>query len=220
LVALSVVVTINVQFAGGVIVALPESFWAAIDATITSPESVPEGLLMLSDMGSLAVPLLALAAARNPMMGTAGQVSATSQSFAAGRHTAPTLPGPCLQLVLVPSQVSVEQALPSSVQAVPLGFSGFVDGQVVLVPVQVASRSQSPVAARQTAPALPAGCWQVALLPLQVSVVQALPSSGQAVPLGLNGFDGQVVLVPLQVAARSQSPAAARHWAPALPAGC
>ena len=141
---------------------------------------------MLSDVAPLAVPLLLVAEPRNPMMNAPGQVSATSHSPAAGRHTAPPLPGGCWQLVLVPSQVSVVQGspssgqaapalpagcvhvalvplhtsavqgLPSSGQAVPLGLKGF-EGQVVLVPVQVAARSQSPVVARHTVPAWPAG---------------------------------------------------------------
>jgi len=57
--------------------------------------SVPEGLLMLSDVALLRAPLLALTALRNPMIGGTGQVSATSQSGAAGRQTAPALPGGC-----------------------------------------------------------------------------------------------------------------------------
>jgi len=182
-----VVLTINVQPppAGGVIVGAPELERAVIDATMTSLASAPEGLLMLSDVALLALPLLALTALRNPMVGS-GQVSATSHSFAAARHTAPTLPATCWQLVLVPLHVSVVQrlpssghaapafpagcvqvalvplhtsavqGLPSSGQAVPLGLKGF-EGQVVLVPVQVAARSQSPVVARHTVPAWPAG---------------------------------------------------------------
>src|SRR2546422_5939853 len=81
--------------------------------------SVPEGLLMLSDVALLRAPLLALTALRNPMIGGIGQVSATSQSGAAGRQTAPALPGGCWQLMLVPSQVSAVQGAPSARPAAP-----------------------------------------------------------------------------------------------------
>src|SRR5438132_888701 len=208
---------------------------------MTSFASVPEGRLMLSDVAPLAVPLLLVAEPRNPMMNAPGQVSATSHSPAAGRHTVPPFPGGCWQLVLVPSQVSAVQGLPSSghaapafptgcgqvvlvpshwsrvhglvsaVQDVPLAFMTSV-GQVELVPVQVSARSHSAAAARQTAPALPAGCWQSTLVPLHWSRVQALPSSVQAVPLAFRGPSaGHVALEPVQVSGRSHSPAAARQ---------
>src|SRR5437016_959157 len=161
---------------------------------MTSFASVPEGRLMLSDVAPLAVPLLLVAEPRNPMMNAPGQVSATSHSPAAGRHTAPPLPGGCWQLVLVPSQVSAVQGspssghaapafpagcvhvvlvplhtsavqgLPSSVQLVPLDLKASL-GQLVLVPVQVSATSHSPALARHRVPALPAGCWQVMLVP-------------------------------------------------------
>src|SRR5882724_4395979 len=86
---------------------------------MTSLARVPEGLPMLSDAALLAVSVLALAAPWKPMIVAPGQVSATSQSSAAARHTAPGLPGVCWQLVVVPSQVSVVQGLPSSGQAAP-----------------------------------------------------------------------------------------------------
>src|SRR5881397_1626436 len=246
---------------------------------MTSFASVPEGRLMLSDVALLAVPLLLVAAPRNPMMNAPGQVSATSHSPAAGRHTVPPLPGGCWQLVLVPSQVSAVQGspssghaapafpagcvhvvlvplhtsavqgLPSSVQAVPFDLKTSL-GQVVLLPVQLSATSHSPATARHTAPALPAGCWQTVLVPLHWSRVQGLPSSVQAapafpagcwqvlfvpshwsrvhgllsavqdVPLAFLTSVGQVELVPVQVSARSHSAAAARQTAPALPTGC
>src|SRR5881296_2372452 len=155
---------------------------------MTSLACVAAGRLMLSDVALLAVPLLALTAPRNPMMKAPGQVSSTSHSFAAGRQTAPGLPGGCRQVVLVPSQVSVVQGSPSSGQAAPALPAGCVHvalvplhtsavqglpssvqavvldrkrlfGHVVLVPVQVSVTSHSLTAARQTVPALPAGCW-------------------------------------------------------------
>src|SRR5436309_745308 len=227
---------------------------------MTSFASVPAGRLMLSDVALLAVPLLLVAAPRNPMMNAPGQVSATSHSLAAGRHTVPPLPGGCWQLLLVPSQVSAVQGspssghaapafptgcvhvvlaplhssavqgLPSSVQAVPFALIPSLGqvvllpvqdvplafltsaGQVELVPVQLSARSHSAAAARQTAPALPTGCWQSTLVPLHWSRVQALPSSVQAVPLAFRGPSaGHVALEPVQVSGRSHSPAAARQ---------
>jgi hypothetical protein len=202
---LLVVLTIRVQPVGGVIVGTFEPS-AMIAATMTSLACVPEGRMMLSD-----APPLAVAAPWNPMMIAPGQVSATSHSFAAARHTAPALPGACMQMVLVPSQVSVVQGspssahaapalpagcwqallvplqvsavqgLPSSVHAVPAGFLTSL-GHVELVPVQVSTASHWSTAARHTAPVLPAGCWQVVLVPLHASVVQGLPSSGHAAP--------------------------------------
>src|SRR5436309_1204278 len=208
---------------------------------MTSFASVPAGRLMLSDVALLAVPLLLVAEPRNPMMNAPGQVSATSHSPAAGRHTVPPLPGRCWQLVLVPSQVSAVQGSPSSGHAAPAFPAGCVHvvlvplhtsgvhgllsavqdvplalltsaGQVELVPVQVSARSHSAAAARQTAPALPTGCWQSTLVPLHWSRVQALPSSVQAVPLAFRGPSaGHVALEPVQVSGRSHSPAAARQ---------
>ena len=89
------VLTISVQPEGDVIVGAAELPCAVIDASMTSFASVPEGLLRLSDVALLAVPLLAVAAARNPMIGGTVHSSSTSQSFAAARHAAPALPGGC-----------------------------------------------------------------------------------------------------------------------------
>src|SRR5882724_11787586 len=93
--------------------------------------------------------------------------------------------------------------------------------QLVLVPSQVSVVQGSP-SSGHAAPALPAGCVQAGelVLPLHTSVVQALPSSVQAVPADLTAFAGQLVLDPVQVSATSHSLTAARHTAPALPAGC
>src|SRR2546428_13808607 len=74
---------------------------------------------MLSCVALPAVPLLALAEPSKPMITAPGQVSATSHSFAAARHTVPALPAACWQLELVPSHVSVVQGLPSSAHAAP-----------------------------------------------------------------------------------------------------
>jgi len=82
---------------------------------------------------------------------------------------------------------------------------------VLLVPVHVSSASHTPTAARQTAPALPAGCWQASLLPSHSSAVHGLPSLVHAVPAGLFASEGQFGPVPVQFSAGSQSPAEARH---------
>src|SRR5437879_7663154 len=104
------------------------------------------------------------------------QVSATSQSPAAARHTVPALPAGCWQRALLPSQVSVVHGLPSSVHAVPLG-SLVSAGQVALATVQVSSRSHSPAAARHTVPAgLMACAGHVALVPLHVSATSQSPA--------------------------------------------
>src|SRR5438874_143776 len=99
---------------------------------MTSLASVPEGRLMLSDVAPLAVPLLLVAAPRNPMMNAPGQVSATSHSPAAGRHTVPPLPGGGRQLLLVPPQVAAVQGSPSAVHAAPALPAGC--WQLLLVP--------------------------------------------------------------------------------------
>src|SRR5207247_2895270 len=115
------------------------------------------------------------------------QVSATSHPLTAARQTVVVLVfSGCWQSTLVPSHWSSVQGLPSSVHAVPFAFRAPSAGHVALVPVQVSGRSHSPAAARQTVPALPAGCWQVALVPLHWSRVQALPSSVQAAPVLTN----------------------------------
>src|SRR5213596_2823693 len=181
---------------------------------MTSLATVAEGRLMASDVALPALPLLALAAPRNPIPAP-GQVSATSHSFTAARHTAPALPAGCVQVALVPLHTSLVHGSLSSVQAVPLGWKRSV-GQVVLVPVQLSATSHSPAAARHTAPAFPAGCVHVALVPLHTSLVHTLPSSVHGVPLAWKASLGQVVLVPVQVSARSHSPAAARQTVPAV----
>src|SRR5437867_12112391 len=83
---------------------------------------------MLSDAAPLAV-----ASPWNPMIIAPGQVSATSQSFAAARHTAPAFPAACWQLVLVPLHVSVVQGSPSSRHVAPAFPAGCV--QLALVPL-------------------------------------------------------------------------------------
>src|SRR5437667_451400 len=134
--------------------------------------------------------------------------------------------------------------------AVPLLALTAPRNPMMIAPGQVSSTSHSFAAARQTAPALPGGCWQVVLAPSQVSVVQGSPSAGQAAPalpagcvhvasvplhtsavqglpssvqdvvLGWKRSVGQPVLVPVQVSATSHPLTAARQTAPGLPAEC
>src|SRR5207244_6333903 len=116
---------------------MPAPSCAVSDATMTSLACVAAGRLMLSDVALVALPLLALEASRNPMIFAPGQVSATSHSFAAVRHTAPALPGGCWQSVLVPSHVSLVQGSPSSGQAAPALPTGCV--HVALVPLHTSA---------------------------------------------------------------------------------
>src|SRR5437899_2767385 len=85
------------------------------------------------------------------------QLSARSQTPAEARHTAPALPAGCWHAPTEPLHWSSVQGLPSSAQAVPDGLITSA-GQVVLEPVQVSAGSHTPVEARHTVPALPAGC--------------------------------------------------------------
>src|SRR5204863_327607 len=64
-----------------------------------------------------------------------------------------------------PVQCSAGSHSPAENRHVVVAGSNASAGHVVLVPVQFSSTSQGPAAARQTAPALPAGCWQALLLP-------------------------------------------------------
>jgi hypothetical protein len=121
--------------------------------------------------------------------------------------------------VLVPLQVSVVHALPSSVHAVPLVFFASL-GQLPLVPEHVSATSHSPADARQTVLAdrnLSTG--QSLLAPSQLSAVSQAPAEARQTAV-LFASVGHVVDVPVQVSAMSQTPAAARQTAPALPAGC
>src|SRR5437899_2769531 len=199
------VLKINVQPAGGVMVGTAELPCAVIAATMTSLAAVAAGRLMASEVALPALPLLALAAPWKPMVMAPGQVSATSHSFTAARHTAPAFPAGCVQVALVPLHTSVVQGSPLALEAAV--------GQAVLEPSQLSARSHSPAAARHTVPAFPAGCVQAGApeVPLHTSVVQTLPSSVQAVPAALTASAGHVALEPVQLSARSHSFAAARQ---------
>src|SRR5262245_10259101 len=116
----------------------------------------------------------------------------------------PAFPAGCWQTFELPLHWSAVQTLPSSVQLVPLGF--FTSGQFDAVPLHVSATSHSPAAARQTTPALPAGCWQAFEVPLHWSVVHTLPSSAQLVPLVFLTSAGHAMLLPVHVSATSHSP--------------
>src|SRR5712691_3313218 len=118
----------------------------------------------------------------------------------------------------MPLHSSTVQALPSSVQDVPI-VSTPSAGHVVLEPVQVSARSHSPAEARQMAPAFPAVCRHVPVSS-HSSREQGLPSSEHGVPLALLPSGGQTSSLPVHVSAASHSPADARHTVPAFPAGC
>src|SRR5437660_1471754 len=198
---------------------VPTPSWSVIEATMTSLACVAAGRLMLSDVALLAVPLLALTAPRNPMMKAPGQVSSTSHSFAAGRQTAPGLPGGCRQVVLAPSQVSVVQGSPSSRQGAPALPAGCV--HVALVPLHTSAVQGLPSSVQGVVLDLKRSVGQVALVPVQVSAMShSFVAVRHTVLADRKPLAGQVVLVPVQVSATSHGPATARHVAPAFPAGC
>src|SRR5207247_11199657 len=134
---------------------------------MTSLACVAAGRLMLSDVTLVAVPLLALAAPRNPIMNAPGQVSARSHSFAAGRQTASALPGGCWQLVLAPSQVSVVQGSPSSRHGAPALPTGCV--HVTFVPLHKSAVQGFPSSVQGVVLAWKRSVGQVARVPVQVS---------------------------------------------------
>ena len=102
------------------------------------------------------------------------------------------------QLGPFPEQFSARSHSPAEARQTVLDDLKTSAGQTVLDPVQVSSTSQGPAAARHTAPAFPAGCWQASLLPSHSSRLHGLPSSVHAVPARLFASAGQVALVPVQ----------------------
>ena len=119
------------------------------------------------------------------------QVSVTSQMPAELRQTVPALPAGCVQLLPVPSQTSVVQTLPSSVQSEPLGFFASAGHGVPGVAVQFSATSHSPAADRHVN------------------------------EIGRTTSGGHVVVTPVHISAGSQtSPEPVRQTAPAFPAGC
>ena len=81
----------------------------------------------------------------------------------------------------------------------------------MLAPVHVSATSQKPAAERQTAAALPAGCWQSELEPSHWSSEQGFASAVHAVPLGTFATLGHAAPEPEQLSATSHSPALDRQ---------
>jgi len=164
-----------------------------------------------------AVPFGSLTSVGQACPATPVHDSARSHSPAADRQEVPAgVTTSAGQITLVPSQTSPgsHRSEDPARQTKVLGCTPSA-GQVALLPVHVSAASQASVAARQTAPALPTGCWQSTLVPLQVSLVQGLPSLVHAVPLVRLPSAGQVCpAVPVQLSATSHSPAEARHTVP------
>jgi hypothetical protein len=111
----------------------------------------------------------------------------------------------------VPGQFSAGSQSPFDARHSVLDDANPSAGQTVLVPSHVSATSQVPAAARQVAPAFPAGCWQVSLVPLHSSRLHGLPSDVQAVPLAFFASAGQEALAPVQFSVRSHSPASRRQ---------
>src|SRR2546429_56454 len=114
-------------------VLVPPSHWSGVQGLASAVQAVPAGCLASAGQVVL-VPV---------------QLSATSHSAAAARHTAPGFPAGCVHVALVPLHTSLVHTLPPSVHVVPLALrtSG---GQAVLVPSHIPRTSHSPTAARPT----------------------------------------------------------------------
>src|SRR5438128_10487438 len=105
-----------------------------------------------------------------------GQVALVPVQVSSGSHTspepwrptAPALPAGCWHASLVPSQVSVVQGLPSSVQAVLAACFASAGQPAPATPGHISAWSHSPAAGRQTT-VLDAGvgAGQVVLVPVQ-----------------------------------------------------
>lgn len=118
------------------------------------------------------------------------------------------------QVAELPLQVSMVQALLSSVHAVPEEAKPSV-GQDTLEPLQVSATSQPPAAAlRHVNPdGRNTSAGQELELPLHVSATshRLLPAERHTVPLVARISAGQLPEEPLQFSATSQPPDAARH---------
>src|SRR5207247_7347 len=123
-------------------------------------------------------------------------VSSASHTPAAGRHTAPAFPAGCWQASLLPSHVSVVHALPSSVQAVPLGCFASA-GQLGPLPGQFSAWSHSPAAARHSVvEEAKASAGHVELVPVHVSATSHAPADARHTAPPLPAGCWQATLVP------------------------
>ncbi len=107
--------------------------------------------------------------------------------FVSAGHASPAVPG----------QFSATSHSPAAVRHTKVLGLNPSAGQLVLVPVQNSSGSQtSPEPTRHSAPALPAGCVQAGApaVPLHTSVVHGLSSSVQLVPAALTVSGPQLEL--------------------------
>src|SRR5207245_2404094 len=115
------------------------------------------------------------------------------------------------QPALVPVQCSAGSHSPAEPRQNVLDDLKASAGQAVLDPVQVSSASHTLAAARHTAPAFPAGCWQASLLPSHSSRLPGLPPSAPAFRSEVLASAGQPALVPVQCSTGSHSPAEPRQ---------
>src|SRR5438128_1087566 len=123
--------------------------------------------------------------------------SGSHASLEPARYTVPALPAACWQASLVPLHVSVVQALPSSVQAVPLACLASA-GHVALLPVQKSSRSHSSTDGRQTVVEdSNASAAHVELVPVHVSATSQTPAEARHVAPALPAGCWQASAVPL-----------------------
>src|SRR5207249_353389 len=107
------------------------------------------------------------------------QLSSTSHTPAAARHTVPAFPAGCWQASLVPSHWSSVHRLLSAVHAVPAALLASA-GQLGPFPGQFSAGSHSPAEARQTVlEGLKASAGQTVLEPVQLSSTSHTPAAAR-----------------------------------------
>src|SRR6266446_3619601 len=107
--------------------------------------------------------------------------------------------------MLVPLQVSVVQASPSSGQAAPALPAGCV--QALLVPSHTSLEHGLPSSGHAVPAALLASVGHVAVDPVQFSAGSQIPAEARQIVLeGRKRLGGQVELVPVQFSATSHPP--------------
>jgi hypothetical protein len=130
------------------------------------------------------------------------QFSATSQIKGAERHTvAVPANASAGQAALDPVHFSATSHVDAEDRQMVFDDTNESEGQVVPVPLQFSATSQTPVAARHSVPAFPAGCWQLPD-PSHWSSVHGLPSLEHDVPARLK----QLSAASLQVLVHSAPP--------------
>src|SRR5206468_4032458 len=107
------------------------------------------------------------------------QLSSTSHTPAAARHTVPAFPAGCWQASLLPARWSGVQGLLSAVHAVPAALLASA-GQQGRLPGQFSAGSHSPAEARQTVlEGLNASAGQTVLEPVQLSSTSHTPAAAR-----------------------------------------